>query len=46
MNKMIPFRTGLDTRIKSVWNKKQNHYYYNIFFEKALYKLPENNNNK
>ena len=26
-------------RLKSVWNKDQNHYYYNTFFEKFFYKL-------
>ena len=26
--------------IKSVWNKDQNHYYYNIFLEKCSYQLP------
>ena len=25
------------THIKSVWNKDQNHYYYNIFLEKCSY---------
>ena len=32
--------------IKSVFNKDQNNYYYNIFLEKVLYELPENNDNK
>ena len=32
--------------IKSVWNKDQNHYYYNIFLEKCCYQLPKNNDNK
>ena len=32
--------------MKSVWNKYQNHYYYNIFLEKCLYQLPKNNDNK
>ena len=27
--------------IKSVWNKDQNYYYYNMFLEKASYKLPK-----
>ena len=31
--------------IKSVFNKNQNHYYYNIFLEKCLY-YPKNNGNK
>ena len=32
--------------IKSVFNKDENNYYYNIFLEKVLYELPENNDNK
>ena len=32
--------------IKSVFNKGQNHYYYNIFLEKCSYQLPKNNDNK
>ena len=32
--------------IKSVFNKNKINYYYNIVFEKALYELPRNNNNK
>ena len=32
--------------IKSVWNKDQNHYYYNIFLEKCFYQLPKNNDIK
>ena len=28
-----------------VWNKDENHYYYNIFLEKR-FQLPKNNNNK
>ena len=27
--------------IKSVWNKDQNHYYCNIFLEKASNELPK-----
>ena len=27
--------------IKSVWNKYQSRYYYNIFLEKASYELPK-----
>ena len=34
------------TFIKSVFNKNQNHYYYNIFLEKCSYQLDENNGNK
>ena len=30
-------------RIKSVWNKDQNYYYYNIFLEKCFYQLSKNN---
>ena len=32
--------------IKSVFNKNQNHYYYNIFLEKCFYQLPKFNDNK
>ena len=32
--------------IKSVSNKNQNHYYYNIFLEKCFYQLPKFNDNK
>ena len=32
--------------IKSIWNKDQNHYYYNIFLEKCADQLPKNNNNE
>ena len=32
--------------IKSVFNKDENDYYYNIFLEKVLYELPESNDNK
>ena len=32
--------------VKSVSNKNQNHYYYNIFLEKCWYQLPKNNDNK
>ena len=32
--------------IKSVFNKNQNHYYYNIFLENLPYQLPKNNDNK
>ena len=31
--------------IKSVLNKYQNHYYYNILLEKCLYQLAKNNAN-
>ena len=34
------------THSKSVWNKDQNHYYYDIFLEKCSYQLPKNNDNK
>ena len=27
--------------VKSVWNKDRNNYYYDIFLEKASYKLPQ-----
>ena len=27
--------------IKSVFKKNQNHYYYNIFFEKCSFQLPK-----
>ena len=27
--------------VKSVWNKDQNNFYYNIFLEKAPYELPK-----
>ena len=30
-------------RIKSVFNKDQNHYYYNIFLEKCSYQLAKIN---
>ena len=33
-------------RIKSAFNKNQNHYYYNMFLEKGSYQTPENNYNK
>ena len=26
----------------TIWNKDLNHYYYNIFLEKALNELPKN----
>ena len=29
------------TLIKSVFNKNQNHYHYNIFLERGLYQLPK-----
>ena len=32
--------------IKSVFDKNQNHYYYNIFLKKSSYQLPKNNDNK
>ena len=32
--------------IKSVWNKDQYHYYYNICLEKCSYELPKSNDNK
>ena len=32
--------------IKPIFNKYQNHHYYNIFSEKYLYQLPKNNDNK
>ena len=32
--------------IKSVFNKNQNHYNYNIFPEKGSYQLTENVDNK
>ena len=32
--------------IMSVWNKDQNHYYYNIFLEKCSYQLPKHSDNK
>ena len=32
--------------IKSVWNKDQNYYYYDIFLEKYSYQFPKNNDNK
>ena len=32
--------------IKSVWNKDQNHYYYNISLKKFYYQLPKNNDKK
>ena len=30
---------------KSVFNKNQHHYYYNIFLEKCSFQLSENNEN-
>ena len=30
----------------SVWNKDQNHYYYEIFLRKCSYHLSANNDNK
>ena len=32
--------------IKSVFNKDQNHYYYNIFLENGSYQLLKHNSNK
>ena len=32
--------------INSVFNKNQTHYNYNVFLEKYLYQLAQNNNNK
>ena len=32
--------------MKSVFNKDENSYYYNIILEKDLDKLPKNNDNK
>ena len=32
--------------IKSVSNKEQNHYYYNIFLEKCFYQLPKTDDKK
>ena len=32
--------------IKSVFNKNQNHYRYNIFLKKRSCKLPKKNDNK
>ena len=32
--------------IMSVWNKDQNHYYYNIFLEKCSYQLLKHSDNK
>ena len=32
---------NVTTLIKSVWNNNQNHYYYNLFLGKSLYKLPK-----
>ena len=31
--------------IKSVFNKNESNYYYNIFLEKGLHKLPKNDSN-
>ena len=31
---------------KSLFNKDQNHYYYNMFLEKCSYQLPKTNDNK
>ena len=32
--------------IKSVFNKDENHYYYNIFLQEGSYQIPKNNDNK
>ena len=32
--------------IMSVWNKDQNHYYYNMFLEKCSYQLLKHSDNK
>ena len=32
--------------IKLLWNKDQNHYYYNTFLEKCSYQLAKNSDNK
>ena len=32
--------------VKSVFNKNQNHYCYNLFLEKCSFQLPKNNDNK
>ena len=32
--------------IHIIWNKDQNHYYYNIFSDKCSYQLPKSNDNK
>ena len=32
---------NVKTNIKSVFNKDQNHYYYNVLLEKSLYQLTE-----
>ena len=29
-----------------VWNKDQNHYYYNTFLKKCSKQLPKNNDNQ
>ena len=32
--------------INSVWNKYENHYFYNIFMQKYSFQLSKNNNRK
>ena len=32
--------------IKSVFNKDENNYYYNIFLQEGSYQIPKNNDNK